>query len=347
MASLKPVRKLRPAPPPPGRALDDEWRCFIGESILLGAAAEEIVAQLTPHGFDAGVVRGEVAAAMDNPYLRSGARLQARVAKREWALTCLAKLDHLAGGAAPPRRHRLPAETFYREHYFVSRPAVLTGLIDHWPALTRWSLDYFQAALDDPLVEVQVERESDPEYEIGADRHRRAVRWSWLLRRLREGPSNDFYLTARNTDGNRSILAPLFADVGQIEGYLTPEGVQAGFFWLGPQGTVTPFHHDLTNNLLVQVMGRKRVHLISPWEAPRMRNHVHCYSTWTPESLAAAPEAERPVMSTLVLEPGDALFIPVGWWHHVEGLDVTVSLSFTGFAADNDFFSFYRTYDRV
>ncbi|WP_406567965.1 cupin-like domain-containing protein [Dactylosporangium fulvum] len=32
--------------------------------------------------------------------------------------------------------------------------------------------------------------------------------------------------------------------------------------------------------------------------------------------------AARPVLETVV-EPGDALFIPAGWWHWVEALDVT------------------------
>jgi ribosomal protein L16 Arg81 hydroxylase len=31
------------------------------------------------------------------------------------------------------------------------------------------------------------------------------------------------------------------------------------------------------------------------------------------------------------LNPGEALFIPVGWWHHVRALDVSISVSFTNF----------------
>jgi ribosomal protein L16 Arg81 hydroxylase len=39
----------------------------------------------------------------------------------------------------------------------------------------------------------------------------------------------------------------------------------------------------------------------------------------------------------VVLEPGQALFIPVGWWHHVRSLDVSISVSFTNFLAPNDY----------
>lgn len=47
---------------------------------------------------------------------------------------------------------------------------------------------------------------------------------------------------------------------------------------MGPRGTITPFHHDLTNNFMAQVIGRKRIKLASSWDIPLMRNYLHCFS---------------------------------------------------------------------
>ncbi|MFA7604870.1 MAG: cupin-like domain-containing protein [Novosphingobium sp.] len=44
--------------------------------------------------------------------------------------------------------------------------------------------------------------------------------------------------------------------------------------WIGPGGTFTPLHHDLTNNLLVQVAGRKQVILLLPADTPNLHNDV-------------------------------------------------------------------------
>jgi mannose-6-phosphate isomerase-like protein (cupin superfamily) len=36
----------------------------------------------------------------------------------------------------------------------------------------------------------------------------------------------------------------------------------------------------------------------------------------------------------IVLEPGECVFLPLGWWHWVKSLDVSISLSFTNFCVD-------------
>lgn len=60
------------------------------------------------------------------------------------------------------------------------------------------------------------------------------------------------------------------------------------------------------------------------------------FSDWTLEELQKAGD-KGPVLLEAEIGPGDALFIPVGWWHHVVSLDASCSVLFTNFAWPNDF----------
>lgn len=342
-------RDWRSAPAAQTPRLNDEWRRWTAENLLLGTALEPVAERLVQMGAPAQLIADEIQAATSSPYFHAGGAVAARLAKRDWVLDSLARLAALAGPADVPRIERPQPDAFLRDHYAANRPAILTGMIDHWPARERWTLDHVAALAGDPEIEVQTGRDDDPDYESRSDQHKQRMPLSALLDRLRSGaPGNDYYVTANNGGHNRAALAPLWTEVGDMPGFLAPDPARDGFLWMGPQGTITPFHHDLTNNFLVQIMGRKAVTLVPSWEVARMRNHLHCYSEWpSPDAFAALPPAERPTTLTCTIGPGDTLFIPVGWWHHVEGLDVTISLSFTNFVWDNDFHTAYRSYGRV
>jgi hypothetical protein len=242
-----------------------------------------------------------------------------------------------------PRLDRLDGATFMADFYTANRPCLVTGLADHWPA-RNWTFDALKARLGHVDVDVQWNREANPAYEIQADGHTARQNFGRIIDRIiTGGPSNDFYVTAFNSGHNKVALAPLWDDFGAMPGWLAPASNRDGFFWMGPQGTITPFHHDLTNNLMVQIAGEKRVKLVPASETPRMHNSRHCFSDW-PDLPTGPGDAEHPPVLEVVLTPGDTLFLPIGWWHRVEGLTPTIGLSFTNFAADNDFYSHYASY---
>lgn len=286
-------------------------------------------------------IRPPAGAAPDPALLKRIDQLEAQLAKRDWLLECRARLESQAGRAVP-RLHRPDPQAFFRDCWATLRPVVLTGLVDHWPAMQRWGLDHFRT-LGDPRIEVQAAREADPDYEANSPAHKVRMGWqAWLDLLAADPTTNDVYVTANNGSVNRGALAPLWNEIGPIPGYLEKNRMGDGFFWMGPRGTITPWHHDLTQNFLLQLRGRKKVTLASPAETPRMRNHRHCFSRFG-GTTDFAGVADPPATTELILAPGEILFIPVGWWHHVEGLDQTIGMSFTNFVWPNDFAGFYTS----
>jgi len=322
-------------------------RAILAEGLAAGDDDAALLVRLAGAGISAASAKYEIDRLGKDPMAAMLRRQAARMAKQGWLLANQQRLAFEAGFTLDTLDKPDP-DLFYRYHYEANRPAKLTGIIDHWPALTRWSLDHFATLSGNNAVEAQVGRERDPDYELDKDNHRRLVRFDELIDWLRKDEtSNDIYLTAYNSGTNAAALAPLWDDMAPIA-LLDPTRQRDGFFWLGPKGTLTPWHHDLTNNLLVQVIGRKRVRMAPPWAFARMRNSRHCFSDWGNEALPAGEGggATPPVLET-VIGPGEGIFLPVGWWHQVEALDLSASMSFTSFRRPNAHVEDYASWGEI
>ncbi|NYE61603.1 hypothetical protein FHW58_002810 [Duganella sp. 1224] len=325
--------------------VNDSWRGWIAENLILGGQPGDLAGVMVRAGVAEAVALAEVEAALASPYLRGAERLRNRLAKRDWLLGIQARLNRLAPSAeaaAIPRRAGLTGDDFLRDYYRRNQPVILTGMLDGCAARDKWSFDYLAAQLGEHEVEVQFGRDADPDYEINSAAHRRRLRFADYVALVRDaGVTNDFYMTANNDGHNRAALRQLLADLPPLDAYLRPD--RGGFFWFGPAGTITPFHHDLTNNLMIQVAGRKRVRMVAPCDTPGMYNQRHCFS---PVDGRRVDTERFPLMAGVpvrecVLAPGELLFLPVGWWHFVEALDVSITVSTTHFRWDNDFYSDY------
>jgi len=328
------------------RKLPNNLKEWVGLNLLQGVSKDNIAQVLLQQGYTHAEVLLELETASKSPYLRAGLKPTKLLNKREWLLqTCddLARLD-------PGYNQQLdvidtPAfETFIRDYYSKHKPVVLKKGIDHWPALKKWSPQYFAEVLGDAEIEVQFDRENDALFERHSDKYRKSMLMSEFVNMIEnDGESNNYYMTANNTQQNVEAIRPALDDIGEFgEGYrqlLDSDAAFSTYFWMGPKGTFTPLHHDFTNNMLVQVYGSKKVTLIPAWQVPWLYNDLHVYSevNFPNFDLKKHPLMQHVTPVEVTIDAGDALFIPIGWWHCVEGLDKSISISFTNFNAPNNY----------
>lgn len=271
------------------------------------------------------------------------------LAKRDWLLGAIERQRALSREASDIYRVKdLEGQEFLDQFYAPGRPVVLCGEFDDWPALSRWTPDYLKSVIGAAEIEFQGCRSRNPDFERAKESHRQSMPFDRFVDMISEKhAANDAYVTAYNAANNRSALSSLDDDLGSIDKILSPDGAYPqGMVWIGPKDTFTPLHHDLTNNLILQIVGRKRIILAAPGETPKLYNDHHVFSRIrdleSPEfSLENFPRSAGLATHTIELAPGEALFVPVGWWHQVRSLDFSISITHTNFRWPNDGWSSY------
>ena len=264
--------------------------------------------------------------------------------KREWLLETLERQRALSEcGATIERRAGLSSDEFLDRYYAANRPVILTGEMSGWPALAKWTPDYLKQTVGSKMIEFQGDRSTSERFEIHKDAHRREMPFDKFIDLVsRPGAGNDAYLTAYNSARNADALSMLHRDLGFPEKFLSRDVEQPnGMMWIGPAGTLTSLHHDLTNNLIAQVAGRKRLLVLPACEVGKLYNHLHVFSEISDlehpaVTLAQFPRLEHARFTEVTLLPGEMIFMPLAWWHQVRSIDFSVTITYTNFRWPND-----------
>ena len=238
------------------------------------------------------------------------------------------------------RWRNVDSQTFHREIVPLGEPAVLEGLVRQWPAV--------RAALESP--------EAACAYLAGFDS---GVEGDAVL--VPAGTGGRMFYKPDLSDFNFArrplTVTAVLQQLARYSHFESPPSVALqcahiaeclpGFeaanpmplmdasvhprLWLG-NAFLTPAHIDELDNLACVVGGRRRFTLFPPEQVRNLYiGPVDFTPAGAPVSLVSlkSPDFERfprfrealAAARVADLEPGDALFIPAVWWHHVESFD--------------------------
>ncbi|XP_050091623.1 bifunctional peptidase and arginyl-hydroxylase JMJD5 [Anopheles aquasalis] len=221
---------------------------------------------------------------------------------------------------------------FGKNCYGPQQPALLRKIMNDWPAMNRWhDLNYLLRVAGERTVPV----ETGSQYSNDD--------WSQKLMKFGE-----FLMQSVATDRNQandpvSYLAQhdLFDQIPALRrDIIVPDYIGCTDIapriraWLGPKGTVSPLHTDPCHNLLCQVFGSKTIILARPEDTDKLYPHEHFILNNTSRVDARQPDYERfPLLREVrfyrvTLRRGEVLYIPPKWWHYVESLSPSFSVSF-------------------
>jgi len=221
----------------------------------------------------------------------------------------------------------------FKEQYYKPRvPIVLTHLARSWPAYNKWTWDYFKDVVGDKEVGIYNNIKSDAYTPVNkADDY---IRFGDYIDMVCKGPAEW-----------RIFLFNIFNHAPQLNKDFTwPDNLMKGFvkrvpmLFVGGSTSITHMHFDidLSHILHTQFAGRKKV-LLFPYEEQRKLYRkpfeVLSLADFSHYDSGEKPDYERfPALKLangyeVTLEHGDTLFMPAGFWHHMEYIDSGFAMS--------------------
>lgn len=247
----------------------------------------------------------------------------------------------MADTPKPVRVFESPDDSVFRDEIFpANEPALLKGLVRAWPAV--------QAAVEAPESIVRYLKRFDrgqavdvnfgrPEIEGKFFYNERLDGFNFVRKTRSISGSMDRILGALGKADAQAIYIQSVPVRDHLPGFeaenpmrLGDAGAQARI-WIGNRAVVQA-HFDLKENIACCVAGRRRFTLFPPSQTPNMYPGPFEFTlAGPPVSMVNLDEPDfeqhpnyREAMKHRVvaeLEPGDALYIPYFWWHHVEALE--------------------------
>jgi hypothetical protein len=231
------------------------------------------------------------------------------------------------------RVENISAGDFRKNYYLPMKPLVITGLAKEWPAYHKWNWDYFKKIVGDKEVGIYNNVKSDAYTPINkADDYCTFGNYVDLIRR---GPA-----------GWRIFLFNIFEHAPQLtEDFTWPDHLMKGFvkkypmLFVGGATSITHMHFDidLSHILHTQFSGRKKVLLFpyeeqhklyrKPFEVLSLADFSNFHLQNGKPDYIAFPAVKLAKGYEVTLEHGDTLFMPGGYWHHMEYLDSGFAMS--------------------
>lgn len=223
----------------------------------------------------------------------------------------------------------------FKEKYLKSEiPVVIRHLAREWPAYRKWNWNYFRQVAGEKKVGIYNNEKSDAYTPINkADEYTTFGRY---IDMISSGPA-----------AWRIFLFNIFSHAPQLtDDFTWPDAYLSSFLkrlpmlFVGGKGSVTHMHFDidLSHILHTQFGGRKRVLLFphsekdklyrKPFEVLSLADFTGYYDPEKPRiDYEKFPALRYARGYDVILEPGDTLFMPGGYWHHMEYLDSGFAMS--------------------
>lgn len=217
----------------------------------------------------------------------------------------------------------------FKEKYFKpQKPVIIKGLANDKIAGKLWTISYFKETMGEMEINVfdNTNKKSASSAFTTPDLK---MKFGDFLTIIDKNEKTDLRIFLFNFFKSNPKLRNEFPCPKIFEGWLD----SMGYMFFGGKDTTVRIHYDIdmSNVLLTHFGGRKRVVLI----APEYTDLLYClpYNTYSLINLDKINYEKYPALAFVkgyecILNHGDSIFMPSGYWHYMTYLEGSFSISY-------------------
>lgn len=221
------------------------------------------------------------------------------------------------------------SETEFEKKYFKpQKPLLIKGLANLYPAGRKWNINFIKAYCGDVKVDIFDNGKKDTSSSAFTTPDLRMNFSEYVDTIIKDEPS-DLRMFLFNMFKKKPDLRKDFPCPYLFKGILG----KIGYMFFGGKNIKVRIHQDIdmSSVILTQFHGRKRVVLVSPEYSDLLYRLP--YNTYSLVDLDKPDYDKYPGLAYVeaneyILEPGDALFMPSGYWHYITYLDGGFGVSY-------------------
>lgn len=313
---------------------NDDWLVWVADNLSRGAKEADLLVALQTNGISTPEVLIDRVKA--DPLFRLVSQQRGQLNRWSELMRDLEELEASSGSEYKLNCHSIESDfDFVGQYVSKNRPVVIDNWVSSWPCYSEWSFDNLEQRLGDTIIKYQDRSGLTSHLDTFSDNTVEGS-FSEFLRLVRTG-ERDVYLIAHDKAFERIAFRELLDQIPTSPKLLRerPQDRRT-FLWIGANGATTHMHRDLNNGIVAQVCGRRRFSLVPSRQMDLIYNTSGFVSDvdFRNPNCDVFPDLKRATILNGVLEPGQALFLPLGWWHYFEALEPTFSLTFANVRRD-------------
>jgi len=225
----------------------------------------------------------------------------------------------------------LPYDVFWRDYVQGKRPLIVRGAVSDWPALSKWTPEYFKRQFPSKMVQVSYNEQMNFSDFIDG-----------VLASTDDAPGPYMYRLFVHEH-----LPEVLADLSPPNAYAFPRRYASPLmmeYWRRPDGylklliggvggrfPVMHFDGEDAHATITEIYGDKEFIVYAPedtpylYASPKRANHSLVDDPRN-QDLHSFPLLSKATQYRGILRPGDMVFVPCRWWHTARALSPSISV---------------------